>query len=303
MQIEVVAEGLGFPEGPVIMKDGSLLFVDVRHGTLSRLGTDGKVTVVAETGGGPNGAAIGPDGAVYICNNGGFEWHEVQGQLIPGHASADYKTGSIQRVDLQTGKVTVLYDHCGGEALHGPNDIVFDKTGHFWFTDHGKSYADRRDHGAIYYASIDGQQITKVRGELLSPNGIGLSPDDSRVYFADTQTGRLFAMDLEKPGVAKAPPAPWLPGHLIATLPGFQLLDSLKVEADGKVCVGTLVEGGITVFSPDGTHEHVRFPDLSITNLVFGGRDMRDVWATGSSSGKIYRCRWPRPGLPPHFYA
>lgn len=303
MQIEVVAEGVGFPEGPVIMKDGSLLFVDVRHGTLSRLGTDGKVTVVAETGGGPNGAAIGPDGAVYICNNGGFEWHEVQGHLIPSHAAADYKGGSIQRVDLKTGKVTVLYDHCGDEPLRGPNDLVFDKAGGFWFTDHGKSYPDRRDHGAIYYARADGSQITKIRGELLSPNGIGLSPNGDRVYFADTQTGRLFAIDLDGPGIAKAPPAPWLPGHLIATLPGFQLLDSLKVEADGKVCVGTLVESGITVFSPDGTHEHVPFPDLSVTNLVFGGKDMRDVWATGSSSGKIYRCRWPRPGLPLNFYA
>ncbi len=303
MEIKVVAEGLGFPEGPVIMNDGSLLFVEIRHGRISRLSPDGQISVVAETGGGPNGAAIGPDGALYVCNNGGFEWHEVDGMLFPGHAPADYRGGSIQRADLASGKVTTLYDHCDGDPIKGPNDIVFDHHDGFWFTDYGKSYVDRRDHGAIYYAASDGSRITKVRDELLSPNGIGLSPTGDCLYFADTQPGRLFAIDLIEPGIAALPPAPWLPGRLIATLPGYQLLDSLKVEQAGNVCVGTLVNGGVTVFTPDGAHDHLPFPDLAITNLVFGGDDMRDVWATASSSGKIYHCRWPRPGLRLNYYA
>ena len=70
---EVVATGLQFPEGPVAMADGSVLIVEIRRQTVSRVTPDGKVAVVAKTGGGPNGLAIGPDGAVYICNNGGFE--------------------------------------------------------------------------------------------------------------------------------------------------------------------------------------------------------------------------------------
>lgn len=303
MDIEIVTEGLEFPEGPIALGDGSVLLVEIRRGCLTRVLPGGRCEVVAETGGGPNGAAIGPDGAVYICNNGGFEWHEVEGLVIPGHKPADYSGGSIQRVDLATGRVTTLYSHCDGQPLNGPNDIVFDAAGGFWFTDLGKSDPLKRDQGAIYYARADGSRITRVRSEVISPNGIGLSPDGSCVYFADTQTGRLFAIDLSAPGEAVAPPAPWLPGRLIATLPGYQLLDSLKVEAGGKVCVGTLINGGITVFSPDGTHEHVAFPDISITNLVFGGADMRDVWATGSSTGRLYRCRWPRPGLPLAFNA
>ncbi|MFV0645470.1 MAG: SMP-30/gluconolactonase/LRE family protein [Sphingomonadaceae bacterium] len=298
MDIEIIAEGLGFPEGPVAMRDGSLLVVETQRGRLTRISAAGTVEVVAETGGGPNGAAIGPDGAVYICNNGGFEWHEANGMVIPGHLPEDYTGGSIQKADLATGVVTTLYDQCDGVALRGPNDLVFDSKGGFWFTDFGKSTPRYRDHGAIYYAKADGSHIERVRGEILSPNGIGLSPDGTCLYFADTVTGRLFAIDLDGDGKPLAPPAPWLPGRLIATLPGYQLLDSLKVEANGRICVGTLINGGITVFSPDGTFDHISFPDLSITNLAFGGEDMRDVWATGSSSGKIYRCRWPRPGLP-----
>lgn len=297
MEIEIFAEGLGFPEGPIAMQDGSLLVVEIQRGCLSRIGPDGRIDIVAETGGGPNGAAIGPDGAVYICNNGGFEWADVGGLLIPGHKPHDYSGGSIQRVDLSTRAVTTLYSECDGQPLNGPNDIVFDETGGFWFTDLGKSDPLKRDQGAIYYARIDGSSITRVRSEVLSPNGIGLSPDGKCVYFADTLTGRLYAVDLADPGMALPSPAPWLPGRLITTLPGFQLLDSLKVEAGGRICVGTLVNGGITVFSPDGTHDHIPFPDISITNLAFGGQDMRDLWATGSSTGKIYRCRWPRPGL------
>ncbi len=220
------------------------------------------------------------------------------GLLIPGHKPQDYTGGSIQRVDLANGQVTTLYTECEGQPLRGPNDLVFDSTGGFWFTDHGKSDPRGRDHGAVHYARIDGSHIARVRGELIGPNGIGLSPDGRCVYFAETQTGRLHAIDLAGPGEAMPQQVPWLPGRLIATLRGFQLLDSLKVEAGGKVCVGTLVNGGITVFAPDGAHEHVPFPDISITNLAFGGADLRDCWATGSSTGKLYRCRWPRPGLP-----
>src|SRR5271166_5681857 len=102
MEIELVAAGLKFPEGPIAMADGSVILVEIQRGTLSRITPDGTVSVVAALGGGPNGAAIGPDGAVYVCNNGGFEWHEAGGLTIPGHSPADYAGGSIQRVDLAT---------------------------------------------------------------------------------------------------------------------------------------------------------------------------------------------------------
>lgn len=301
MMIETVVEGLRFPEGPIVLSSGDVLVVEIERQTLTRVSPDGRTTVVAELGGGPNGAAVGPDGKVYICNNGGFTWSDIDGLLIPGHQPDDYRSGSIQRVDIETGEVETLYDSCDGEKLEGPNDIVFDAHGGFWFTDHGKSHHGGRTWGAILYARADGSAITRVRSEQIGPNGIGLSPDGRIVYFSDTYTQRLWAIDLEGPGVAAPPPAPWLPGRLIATLPNFQLLDSLKVEADGRVCVGTLVHGGVTIFSLDGTTEHVPFPDIAITNLAFGGADMRDTWLTASSTGRLYKMRWPRPGLPLEF--
>jgi gluconolactonase len=297
MDFHVVAEGLQFPEGPIAMADGSVLVVEIRRQTLTRVLPDGRQEIVAELGGGPNGAAIGPDGAVYVCNNGGFEWHEAGGILVPGHRPADYVGGSIQRVELETGKVSTLYDHCHGSPLRGPNDLVFDRAGGFWFSDHGKSTPEHRDHGALYYATADGARITCARAELTAPNGVGLSPDEAVLYMADTTTGRLWAFDIASPGQLAPPPAPWQPGRVIATLPGFQLLDSLKVEAGGKVCVGTIINGGVTVFDPIGSVEHVALPELAITNLCFGGADRRDVWLTASSSGRLYKGRWPRPGL------
>jgi gluconolactonase len=89
-----------------------------------------------------------------------------------------------------------------------------------------------------------------------------------------------------------------MPGRLIATLPGHQMIDSLAVEAGGKVCVAGGPDGGITVFDPDGSHEHIRIPgEVIVTNICFGGEDMRDAWITASGSGRLYRTRWPRPGL------
>src|SRR5689334_8415821 len=128
MEFEVLAEGLQFPEGPIAMADGSVLLVEIARGTLTRV-WNRRTEVVAQLGGGPNGAALGPDGAVYICNNGGSEWRRVNGLLFPGRAPADYTTGRIERVDLATGKFERLYDAFEGVRLGGPNDLVFDAQG------------------------------------------------------------------------------------------------------------------------------------------------------------------------------
>jgi gluconolactonase len=300
MSFEVCADGLLFPEGPVALSDGAVLVVEICGQRLTRIDPDGRKTVVADVPGGPNGAALGPDGKVYLCNNGGFEWHRIDGLLFPGHRAQGDREGSIQRVDLATGQLETLYTECDGRPLQGPNDLVFDGEGGFWFTEHGRSDTAGRTWGGIVYARADGSAITRVRAEQAGPNGIGLSPDGSVVYWADTHTQRLWALDLDGPGRPKPAEAAWLPGRLIANLQGLQLLDSLSVEAGGKVCVGTIVNGGITIFSLDGTTEHVPLPDLAITNLAFGGSDMRDVWLTGSTTGQLFRGRWPRPGLTLH---
>lgn len=294
-----IARGLEFPEGPIALPDGSVLLVEIKRGTLTRIGADGRVEVVAETRGGPNGAAIGPDGKVYICNNGGFEWHGVAGLTIPGNQPKDYIGGRIQRVDLRTGSVEDLYTECDGHPLRGPNDIVFDAAGGFWFTDHGKVRERDRDRTGVFYAKADGSLIREVIFPMDAPNGVGLSPDGKRLYVAETHTGRVWSWDLAAPGELVATmgfgPAG---GTLLAGLSGFQLFDSLAVDSAGNVCVATLVNGGITVISPDGaTIEHVATDDPLTTNICFGGPDLCTAYITLSGTGRLVATRWPRPGL------
>jgi len=109
--ITAIAHGLRFPEGPIAMPDGSIVLVEIERQTLSRVHPNGEVSVVAALGGGPNGAALGPDGRCYVCNNGGFEWHRRGETMVPGLQGADYQGGSIQAVDLETGAVETLYTH------------------------------------------------------------------------------------------------------------------------------------------------------------------------------------------------
>ena len=303
MDMQLVTDGLEFPEGPIAMADGSIILTEIKGGVLSRVTPDGKKTVFAKTGGGPNGAAVGPDGAIYVTNNGGsFEWLEQGGLTIPGPTPPSHTGGYIQRIDGKTGEITTLYDSCDGRKLIGPNDLVFDKTGGFWFTDHGCSTPEGRKFGALYYARPDGSKIVRARDHFISPNGVGLSPDESVVYMADTNIGRLWAFDVAAPGEL-APQEGFVPGRVICNLQGLQYLDSLAVEASGKVCVATIFNGGITAFDPDGSVEHFAFPDIVTTNICFGGADMRDAWITCSSTGKLFKCRWPRPGLKLNFNA
>ena len=303
MDFRVVAEGLQFPEGPIAMADGSIILVEIARKTLSRVTPDGKVEVIAETGGGPNGAALGPDGAVYICNNGGLAFHKDEMGLRPTGQPDDYSGGRIERIDLQTGEVTKLYDRCGDHPLMGPNDIVFDREGGMWFTDLGKGRARDLDRSGLYYAQPDGSSIVEAAYPILTANGVGLSPDEKTVYVAETQTGRLWGFDLAAPGqIEKQPwPSPH-GGRLIGQTQGFRNFDSLAVDADGNILVATLMDGGITCIpSAGGAVEHIPFPDAFTTNICFGGQGLKTAYICLSQSGRLVAVDWPTAGLPLNF--
>lgn len=299
-----LASGLMFPEGPVAMPDGSVLLVEIGRGTLTRIGPDGAVSYVAKPGGGPNGAAIGPDGHCYLCNNGGFRWTppgDPSGYRPIGIAE-DYSGGRIERVDLKIGATEVLYRECDGRRLNGPNDLVFDGAGGFYFTDLGKVRERDQDRGAVYYAKADGSLIREVVFPILTPNGCGLSPDGATLYVAETETARLWAFDLAGPGeIRRAPfPSPH-GGRLVLGLPGYNRFDSLAVQANGDVSVATLVTGLITTVSPDGSRvSQVKMPERWPTNICFGGPDLRTAYVTLSSTGRLVSLPWPQPGLALH---
>ena len=299
--MEIVTTGLRFPEGPVAMPDGSIILTEIARGQITRVAADGIQTKVADTGGGPNGLAVGPDGHLYCCNNGGFEWLDTSGYLTPHGIAADYSGGSIQRIDIATGAVEVLYKSGDfGCILRGPNDIVFDEYGGFWFTDHGKVDYVKRAHDivGIFYGKIDGSYLEEVIFPSNNPNGIGLSPDGKTLYAAETYTCRLMKFNITSPGKVAPDAGPGGPGIPVYRPAGYKFFDSLGVEECGNVCVATIGESGISVISPEGELvEFVSTPDIFTTNICWGGEDRMDAYICLSGSGQLAKVRWNRPGL------
>ncbi len=296
-----VTTGLRFPEGPVWMPDRTVILVEIEGRRLTRVHPDGRKETIATLGGGPNGAAIGPDGMVYVTNHGGSAWTEdaVDG-LKPVGQPDDYVGGSVQRVDPKTGAFETLYTHCGDRQLRGPNDLVFDQAGGFYFTDLGKARHLDVDRGAVYYARTDGSLIKEIAGPTLFANGIALSPDNKTLYFVEGDSARLWAMDIKGPGEVERLiwPSPNGARFLYQSGAPYQRFDSMAVDAAGNICIASLIRGGIHVVSPQGTLvEHVPLPDRWTTNICFGGADLRTAFVTCSQWGKLVSFTWPRPGL------
>jgi gluconolactonase len=301
MEMTTVTDGLRFPEGPVAMPDGSIILTEIAAQRITRIAADGSKTLVAETGGGPNGLAVGPDGKLYCCNNGGFEYVEANGYLAPHGIAHDYSGGSIQRIDIETGAVETLYKSGDfGCILRGPNDIVFDEHGGFWFTDHGKQDFATRCHDivGIFYGKTDGSHLEEVIFPSYNPNGIGLSPDGKTLYAAETYTCRLTAFNVIAPGKVDGTTGPGGPGIPVYRPAGYKFFDSLGIEECGNICVATIGECGISVISPKGKLvEFIATDDIFTTNICWGGADRMDAYITLSGSGRLVKTRWARPGL------
>lgn len=299
----IVTEGLGFPEGPVVRPDGSVIVCEIQNRCLTSVAPDGTKTVLVTLAGAPNGAAVGKDGALYICNNGdGFAWGDPGGWTQPVGGNPAFSGGRIERVDLETFEVTELYRAIDGNPLLMPNDIVIDRDGGLWFTDHGMREPRAFLHGGLYYGKPDGSFACALAYPITTANGVGLSPDEKTVYVAETETGRLYSYDITGPGQI-APLDPATPGQsVLAQVKGFKRYDSLAVEACGNIAVAGLTPGCITVISPDGDEvETVEMPDPFSTNIAFGGPDMKTAYITLSGSGRLIAMDWPRAGLKPNF--
>jgi gluconolactonase len=293
-----VANGLKWPEGPIAMPDGSVILVEMFGPRLTLVHPDGTTETIAEIPGGPNGAALGPDGRVYVCNNGGrFTEVNLGGLCVPGPPDMDaYIGGRIQAVDIASGTLCDLYTEVDGNPLWAPNDIVFDADGGFYFTDHGLSEGRIAHLTGIYYGKADGSMVKEVVFPANEPNGIGLSPDGSTLYWAETWTSRIFKRTIVEPGVL-AEVSPLDTSLCVYGFPGIQLLDSLAVDADGNIAVGTLVNGGVSTVSPQG--ELVDFlptGDLLTTNICFGGPDLRTAYVTLSGTSRLMKAEWSRAG-------
>jgi gluconolactonase len=193
--------------------------------------------------------------------------------------------------------VEVLYASCDGHRLKGPNDIVFDRHGGFYFTGHGKRRLREVDLGGLYYARTDCSLIRELVYPMIMPNGVGLAPLEETVYVAETRTGHLWAFDIVSPGVIRKQAPHENGGRHLAGPPGYTSYDSMAVESGGNICVASLVLGGINVIAGDGRFvEFIAMPDPICTNICFGGPDLKTAYITLSSTGRIVSRPWARSG-------
>lgn len=293
VNVREIAHGLRFPEGPVALSDGSVLVSEMRSGAIVRVSPGGGLSLVADCGGAPNGAALGPDGWLYVANNGGGD-------------HTDYVGGRIQRVDIATGRVEDVYRSANGYPLRAPNDLVFDGDGGFWFTDIGKRRGREVDVGAVLYARADRWEISEVVFGADRPNGIGLSPDGMWLYWAETYNGRVWRRSVTSPGrlapVRGRGPIHLSPDALLAHVGGVRCPDSLAVDSEGNLCIAVIgAQAGIAVVSPAGDVSHLTLPpefdDWGPTNICFGGHELRTAYITLTGTGRLIACDWPVPGL------
>lgn len=166
------ASGLRFPEGPAVDRDGSLIVPEIEGAALVRVHSDGSTEIVAEVGGGANGCAFGPDGALYVCNDGGFSFAESDGLRFPVGAAENRIAAQVQRVDVTTGAVQTVFTACDGVPMGALNDIVFDIAGGAYVVDTLRN--------AIYYADPVIGTIRVAVSDLGGPNGAGRTACTSR---------------------------------------------------------------------------------------------------------------------------
>jgi gluconolactonase len=282
--VRTVTTGLRFPEGPIALDNGTVLVAEIEGGALTRVHPDGTKQPI-DCGGGPNGAALGPDGAVYVCNDGGLAF-QTDGDIRFPHALADGNDGGcLQRVDLATGAVDVVFTHVGDIRIGNLNDIVFDTAGGCYIVD--------TTNGAILYADPAARAIAVVDHTVDFPNGLGLSPDGATLYASETYSGRIVRWDVTGPGRLA-------PKREIFDTGGENHFDGLAIDGAGHVCVANLQKSGISVIDDDGT-EVARFetplPDPFVTNICFGGPRGDTAYICSSGRGILYAVQWPWPGL------
>jgi len=230
----VLAEGLEFPEGPVWLGPRRVAFTEIRGQRVS-LYANGRVERVARTGGGANGATLGPDGALYVANNGGVAF---------GHdglwTAEDPIPGRIQRVTLD-GDVRDVAVDLPGVPPNRPNDLCFGPDGLLYYTDpHNWEDLDHLGVGRVARTTLDGRVEMLAEVELF-PNGIAFGPDD-RLYVAQSLTQEILVMEA-RPGAR--------PTRYCKLPRGFP--DGFCFDAAGRCYVCGSLGDVVCVFAADGT--------------------------------------------------
>lgn len=253
MNVRVLATGLGWPEGPCLLPEDAIAFVEMYRSQVSVFRPGRGVAQLAWTGGGPNAAILGSDGCLYVTQNGGVDgpW-QAEVRMPP----------SIQRID-EAGKVEVLLTEVDGHALRAPNDLAFGPDGRLYFTDPGQ-YEPESPSIPGRVLAIDSAGVGEVIAELppVYPNGILVRPDGT-VIWTESYTRTVRCRTADGPIVELCR---WSdPSHVP---------DGLKADNEGNLYVTTTASAGIHVLHPDGTAAQFLAAGDVPTNCVFRGSEL-----------------------------
>jgi gluconolactonase len=256
----LLASDLGFPEGPVVMPDGSIVICDGNTGELLRW-ANGAMARLSDTGGSPWGAILGSDGAIYL----------TQGGNVPGAPDQSAVPG-IQRVRAD-GTVEQLASTLAGYPLAGPNDLAFGPDGRLWFTDSGTEGDDRyveQQPGRLYVLDSSGGGEMVIERPGVYPNGIAFDAH-GRLYWTESMGHRVCRLE---EGEATT----------FAQLSDGHVPDGMAFAADGRLFVCTTISGGLTVLSPNGdVLEEITIGECA-TNCIFDGPTL---WVTATKVAEL----------------
>lgn len=282
---ELVAENLGWPEGPTVMTDGSVTFVESYRSQLTVVGKDKVSKRLAYTAGAPNSCVLGSDGALYVCQNGG---------TVGPWRAAEMVLPSIQKV-RPGGKAEIICSEVEGDKLNGPNDLVFGPDGTLVFTDPGTYNPANPDPSYIHAIAPDGTARIKVKFDKPTfPNGVVVEADGSIVW-DESYTGHVQRLRPD--------------GRIedLGRMPGKNqpILDGMAIAKDGSLLVTDLVGEGFHVLARDGTPKGFVRTGGCPTNLAFDGETlwMTDASVLASSAepnyaGRLWRMHFPGGGAP-----
>jgi gluconolactonase len=275
-ELREVAAGLGALEGPVWTRHGYLLVGSQSRGVLYQIGDgrvgEGEPQLFAETGGGPNGLAEGPDGSIWVVQNGGHPMASRSSRKVaPG----------VQRV--RNGQVEDLLT----SGFDAPNDCVFAPDGRLWFTDPRGEMPDAAQPGRVCALDPTTLKVEVLADGPLYPNGLsfGLDPDD--FYLAETTTGRILRARRTSDGIGQF--------DVFADLPEGTP-DGIAFDRRGNLLVAGTEVNAVFVFDPGGalveTIEVAQGDPVLVSNLCFGGDDGCTLFITVFKGGRVFACPW-----------
>ena len=258
-----------FLEGPVFDSDGNLFVSDIPFGRIFRIDPRGEWEQVAEWAGEPNGMKLLNKRELLIT---------------------DYRNG-LMVCEIASGAVRPFLERRNSERFKGVNDLTFDSRGNLYFTDQGQTGLHDPT-GRLYRLRPSGE-LDLLLGNVPSPNGVALSPDERVLYLGVTRGNQVWRVPLlQDSGVAKV--------SAFFTSYGPSGPDGLAVDERGRVIVANPGLGLVWVLNHKAEPEMVlrSCAGASLTNVAFGGPERKTLFCTESISGSVLRAELDVPGLP-----